>query len=57
MTRNDYERIKNIAFLRGWKCKERYVNDMVLEVELIHPYNMKENEIYYFNSHTLKRIN
>ena len=57
MAKNDYERIKNIAFLRGWKCKERYVNDMVLEVELIHPYNMKENEIYYFDSHTLKRIN
>lgn len=56
MIKNDYEKVVNLCIMRGWNKKEKYINDMVLEVELVCPYDLKKNEIYYFNSHTLKEI-
>lgn len=57
MTSNDYETVKRIAQLRGWEMQQRQLNKLAFEVELIHPENMKKNEVYVFDSHTYKRLN
>lgn len=57
MTSEDYETVKRIAQLRGWEMQQRQLNKMAFEVELIHPENMKKNEVYVFDSRTYKRLN
>lgn len=53
----DYETVKRIAQLRGWDIVQKRLNKMAFEIELIHPYDLKKNEIYIFDSRTYKRLN
>lgn len=53
----DYETVKRTAQLRGWNIVQRQLNKMAFEIELIHPYNLKKNEVYVFDSQTYKRLN
>lgn len=53
----DYETVKRFAQLRGWDVVQRRLNKITFEIELIHPYNLKNNEIYIFDSRTFKRLN
>lgn len=52
-----YETVKRVAQLRGWNIVQRQLNKMTFEIELIHPYDLKKNEIYIFDSRTYKRLN
>lgn len=53
----DYETVKRVAQLRGWNIVQRQLNKMAFEIELIHPYDLKKNEVYVFDSQTYKRLN
>lgn len=53
----DYETVKRVAKLRGWNIVQRQLNKMAFEIELIHPYDFKKNEVYVFDSQTYKRLN
>ena len=53
----DYETVKRVARLRGWNIAQRQLNKMAFEIELIHPYDLKKNEVYVFDSRTYKRLN
>lgn len=45
----DYETVKRIARLRGWNMVQRKLNKMAFEIELIHPNDLKKNEVYIFD--------
>ena len=53
----DYETVKRAAQLRSWNIVQRQLNKMAFEIELIHPYDLKKNEVYVFDSQTYKRLN